>query len=155
LALPPGPNRRIEFIADSSTTGYGDLSTTVDCTDDEVVARSDASQSYAIVAAHLLHADWQPNATDGIGVVRNWHGIWKGTNYSTYAGLTLQSGAASHFRDFDWHPQVAVVRIGTNDFGSPLAALCAAVPETGADWMRFPPQSLRPSHDGRCARKIH
>jgi hypothetical protein len=53
--------------------------------------------------------------------IGDWHGIWKGTNYSTYAGLTLQSDAASHFRDFDWHPQVVVVRIGTNDFGSPLA----------------------------------
>lgn len=122
LALPPKPDRQIEFIADSSTTGYGDLSTTVDCTDEEVAARSDASQSYAIVAAHQLHADWQLNAMDGIGVVRNWHGIWKGTNYATYAGLTLQSDSASRRRDSSWHPQVAVVRIGTNDFGSPLAA---------------------------------
>jgi lysophospholipase L1-like esterase len=122
LALPPRPTRQIEFIADSSTTGYGDLSTTVDCTDEEVAARSDASQSYAIVAAHDLHADWQLNAMDGIGVVRNWHGIWKGTSYATYAGLTLQSDAASRYKYLDWHPQVAVVRIGTNDLGSPLVA---------------------------------
>src|SRR5580698_11402503 len=91
LALPPKAERQIEFIADSSTTGYGDLSATVDCTDDELAVRSDASQSYAIVAAHQLHADWQLNAMDGIGVVRNWQGIWKGTSYSTYAALTLQS----------------------------------------------------------------
>ncbi len=122
LGLPPKPDRQIEFIADSSSTGYGDLSTTVDCTDDEVAVRSDASQSYAIVAAHQLHADWQLNAMDGIGVVRNWQGIWKGTNYATYAGLTLQSDPASRYRDPAWQPQVAVVRIGTNDFGSPLAA---------------------------------
>jgi hypothetical protein len=122
LALPPKPGRQIEFIADSASTGYGDLSTTVDCTDDEVASRSDASQSYAIVAAHMLHADWQLNAMDGIGVVRNWHGIWKGTNYATYAGLTLQSDPASRYRDLDWHPQEAVVRIGNNDFGSPLGA---------------------------------
>jgi lysophospholipase L1-like esterase len=122
LALPPKPVRQIEFIADSGTTGYGDLSTTVDCTDEEVAARSDASQSYAIVAAHQLHRDWQLDAMDGIGVVRNWHGIWKGTNYAAYAALTLQSDSASRYRDFDWHPQVAVVRIGANDFGSPLGA---------------------------------
>jgi lysophospholipase L1-like esterase len=122
LDLPPGASRQIEFIADSSSTGYGDLATTVDCTDEEIASHSDASQSYAIVAAHGLHADWQLNAMDGIGVVRNWHGIWEGTNYATYAGLTLQSDSASHYQDPDWHPQVAVVRIGTNDFGSPLAA---------------------------------
>jgi lysophospholipase L1-like esterase len=122
LALPPSPSRQIEFIADSGSTGYGDLSTTVDCTDEEVASRSDASQSYAIVAAHELRADWQLNAMDGIGVVRNWHGIWNGTNYATYARLTLQSDSAARYRDFDWHPQVAVLRIGTNDFGSPLGA---------------------------------
>ena len=122
LALPPKAERQIEFIADSSTTGYGDLSATVDCTDDELAVRSDASQSYAIVAAHQLHADWQLNAMDGIGVVRNWQGIWKGTNYATYAGLTLQSDSASRDRDAAWQPQVAVVRIGANDFGSPLEA---------------------------------
>jgi Carbohydrate esterase 2 N-terminal len=122
LALPPRPTRQIEFIADSSSTGYGDLSTTVDCTDEELAARSDASQSYAIIAAHELHADWQLNAMDGIGVVRNWHGIWKGTSYMTYAGLTLQSDATSRYDYLDWQPQAAVLRIGTNDFGSPLGA---------------------------------
>jgi lysophospholipase L1-like esterase len=122
LALPPKPGRQIEFVADSGSTGYGDLSTTADCTDEEVASRSDASQSYAIVAAHELHADWQLNAMDGIGVVRNWHGIWSGTNYATYARLTVQSDSASRYRDIDWQPQVAVVRIGNNDFGSPLGA---------------------------------
>lgn len=122
LAPPRKPARQIEFIADSGSTGYGDLSTTTDCTDEEVAARSDASQSYAIVAAHQWRADWQLNAMDGIGVIRNWHGIWKGTSYATYAGLTLQSDSASLYQDSQWHPQVAVVRIGGNDFGSPLAA---------------------------------
>ena len=76
----------------------------------------------SVMAAHELHADWQLNAMDGIGVVRNWHGIWSGTNYATYARRTLQSESASHYRDPNWRPQVAVVRIGTNDFGSPLGA---------------------------------
>jgi hypothetical protein len=122
LALPPKPSRQIEFIADSGSTGFGNLSTTMDCTDEELTSHSDAGQSYPILAAHQLHADWQLNAMDGIGVVRNSHGIWKGTNYLTYAGLTLQSDSSSRYRDLDWRPQVAVVRIGANDFGSPLAA---------------------------------
>jgi len=122
LALPPSPNRQIEFIADSGSSGYGNLSPTVDCTDEEVESRSDASQSYPIIAAHALHADWQLNAMNGIGVVRNWHGIWHGTNYATYGQLTLQSDSASRYRDFDWQPRAAVVQIGANDFGSPLAA---------------------------------
>jgi lysophospholipase L1-like esterase len=43
-------------------------------------------------------------------------------NYATYADLALQSEPASRYHDIDWKPQVAVVRIGANDFGSPLAA---------------------------------
>ena len=122
LALPPKPGRQIEFIADSASTGYGDLSTTVDCTDDEVASRSDASQSYAIVAAHMLHADWQLNAMDGIGLVRNWRGIWRGTDYSTYASRTLQSEPTPIYAAAHWHPQVAVVAIGFNDLATPLGA---------------------------------
>jgi len=122
LPLPSAPNRQIEFIGDSGLTGYGDLSTTTECSDEETTSRSDASQSYAILAAHQLHADWQLNAVDGIGLVRNYQGIWKGTNYGTYAALTLQSDTTSHYLDRSWHPQAVVVRIGQNDLGSPPGA---------------------------------
>jgi hypothetical protein len=117
LPLPSEPTRQIEFIGDSGLTGYGDLSTTTQCSDEETASRSDASQSYPIMAAHQLHADWQLNAVDGIGLVRNWQGIWKGTNYATYAALTLQTDTTSHYLDRSWHPQVVVVRIGQNDLG--------------------------------------
>jgi Carbohydrate esterase 2 N-terminal len=126
LPLAPSPTRQIEFIADSGATGYGDLSTTSDCGDDDVAPRSDASQSYPVLAAHALRADWQLDGVDGIGLVRNWHGIWKGTNYVTYAGRTLQSDAASRYDDSNWRPQVVVVRIGQNDLGSPV--------ESGESW---------------------
>jgi len=109
-----------EFIADSSSSGYGDLSDTVDCTDDEIAARSDASQSYAIVACAPV-ARGLAAERDGWHRCRAklaWH--WKGTSYATYASLTLQADSSSRYRDLDWHPQVAVVRSAAMTFGSPL-----------------------------------
>jgi hypothetical protein len=69
LAPPPKPGRQIEFIADSGSTGYGDLSATVDCTNDDVAARSDASQSYPIVAAQTGSSmPWMASVWCAIGM---------------------------------------------------------------------------------------
>jgi lysophospholipase L1-like esterase len=121
LPQAPPPNRQLLIIADSGATGYGDLSPSVQCPDD-VLPLTDASQSFGVVAARALHADWQLDAMDGIGLVRNWHGIWRGTNYDTYAERTLQNDPASVDSDAHWHPQVAVLAIGSNDLSTPLAA---------------------------------
>jgi len=121
LPMQPAPARQVLLLGDSSATGYGDLSTSVDCPDD-VLPFTDASQSYGVVAARVLHADWQIDAMDGIGLVRNWHGIWPGTDYSTYATRTLQSDPGSSYSDPHWHPQVAVVALGFNDLSTPPGA---------------------------------
>jgi lysophospholipase L1-like esterase len=111
--------RQLVVIGDSLSTGYGDLSTSVEC-EDNVLAMTDASQSYGVLAARTLHADWQLNAMDGIGLVRNWHGIWRGTDYGTYASRAVQSAPASVYSDVHWRPQVAVLAIGFNDLATPL-----------------------------------
>jgi lysophospholipase L1-like esterase len=81
---------------------------------------SDASQSFPILTARRLHADWQLNAMNGIGVVRNWQGIWKDANYGTYYPRTLLNDAASHYDSAGWRPQVVVIRLGSNDFSTPV-----------------------------------
>jgi lysophospholipase L1-like esterase len=121
LKIPAPPARQLVLLGDSNATGYGDLSTSVDCPDN-VLPLTDASQSYAVLAARSLHADWQLNAMDGIGLVRNWRGIWRGTDYGTYASRTLQSDPASLYADARWHPQVAVLAIGFNDLATPPAS---------------------------------
>jgi lysophospholipase L1-like esterase len=118
LRMHAPPARQLLVLGDSLATGYGDLSTSVDCPDN-VLPLTDASQSYAVLAARSLHADWQLNAMDGIGLVRNWRGIWRGTNYGTYAARTLQSDPASLYADAHWHPQVALLAIGSNDLATP------------------------------------
>ncbi len=117
----PHVARQIEFIADSQSTGYGDLSRSPDCADDAVPSLSDASQSYAVLTAKQLQADWQLNAMNCIGVVRNCGGVWPGVTIQTYISRTLQSDSASVYHDPQWHPQVLVLWLGGNDFSAPLA----------------------------------
>jgi lysophospholipase L1-like esterase len=121
LAIAPPPKRQMLLIGDSIATGYGDLSNSTQCPDD-VLPLTDASQSFGVLAARTLHADWQLNAMDGIGLVRNWQGIWRGTTFDTYALRNLQNDPASVASDPHWHPQVAVLAIGSNDLATPLAA---------------------------------
>jgi len=109
--------RQIEFIripvrAATRSVGYGGIALTTNS------RRSDASQSYAIVAAPQLHADWQLNAMDGIGVVRNLHGHLEGHQLCTYASLTLQADSSSRYRTW-----IGIRRggrtDGSNDFAAP------------------------------------
>jgi lysophospholipase L1-like esterase len=121
LPMHPAATRQLVLLGDSIATGYGDLSTSVECPDD-VLALTDASRSFGVVAARALRADWQINAMDGIGLVRNWRGLWRGTDYRTYASRTLQSDSSLIYSDVRWHPQVAVVAIGFNDLATPRGA---------------------------------
>ena len=70
--LPPPARlaRQIEFIGDSHSAAYGDLSTSPDCDDDAIPSLSDASRSYAVLTAKQIHADWQLNAMYAVGLAR-------------------------------------------------------------------------------------
>lgn len=120
-ALPaPRRARQIEFIGDSHTVGYGNTSTTRDCTEAQVWASTDNTQSPGAVTARHYQADYRIHAISGRGVVRNYNGG---------AGATLP--AAYPYPLFDqatptaaalWKPQLIVISLGTNDFSTALNA---------------------------------
>src|SRR3954462_3533198 len=76
----PAPSyaRAIEYIGDSYTGGYGDLSTTRTCTGQEVHDRTDSQQAFGPALARRLGADYRVNAYSGFGVVRNYAGTAPG-----------------------------------------------------------------------------
>jgi lysophospholipase L1-like esterase len=119
LGRPAPRHRQIEFIGDSYTAGYGNLSATRDCTGDEVNRTTNADQSFGAVAARRLGADYQVNAFSGRGMVRNYNGIEPGTSYRTYydrALLAVDSDVWSRPRS--WRPRLVVVGLGINDFST-------------------------------------
>ena len=128
---PPKPSsRRIEFIGDSFTVGYG-VEGQVGDPDENVFVATNASKSYAFLLADSYKADFQVNAFSGRGVVRNYDNIVPQWPVPRLYQFTVPGEAPSDIAqgkdstrlmyDFgQFHPQVVVVFLGINDFqGNP------------------------------------
>ncbi len=118
-ALPsPARTRQIEFIGDSHTVGYGNISTKRECTQDEVWATTDTSQAMPALTARRYGADYQVNAISGRGIVRNYDGMPADTVPAAYPFTLFDR--AKRYADPAWHPSLYVIALGTNDFTTPL-----------------------------------
>ncbi|MFC8225037.1 SGNH/GDSL hydrolase family protein [Streptomyces sp. NPDC057287] len=120
---PPAPRRRqIEFIGDSFTAGYGNVSGTRDCSGNGGVDRnSNADLAFGALTAKRLRADYQQNAFSGRGMVRNYNGGEPGTDYRTYYDRALLDVDGDVWRKpGSWRPQLVVIGLGINDFSTPL-----------------------------------
>ncbi|MES3023524.1 MAG: GDSL-type esterase/lipase family protein [Pseudomonadota bacterium] len=112
--------RQIEFIGDSHTVGYGNISPTRDCSNDEVWARTDNTKGYGALTARHYDADYRVHAISGRGVVRNFDGfagdpLPLAYPYVLFDKATLDTAPA-------WRPQWIVISLGTNDFSTALHA---------------------------------
>jgi lysophospholipase L1-like esterase len=115
----PHYERRIEFIGDSFTVGYGNTSRGQTCTVEDVAQTTDTSQAFGPLTAKYFGASYRINAYSGDGVVRNYAGIRPGITFPVIYRYTLfdQSTLAN---DDGGTPDVVVIGLGTNDFSTPL-----------------------------------
>jgi lysophospholipase L1-like esterase len=120
LTKPTARSRQIEFIGDSLTVGYGNTSTTRDCTNDQVSRTTNTDVSYGALTARRLSADYQINAFSGKGMVRNYNGSDPGNHYRTFYDRALLNVAGDVWNPGTWRPQLVVVYLGTNDFSTAL-----------------------------------
>ncbi|TDC85683.1 cellulose-binding protein [Micromonospora sp. KC606] len=120
LTKPAARSRQVEFIGDSLTAGYGNTSTSRDCTGDQVNRTTNTDVSYGALTARRLSADYQINAFSGRGMVRNYNGSDPGTDYRTYYDRALLNVAGDLWNPGTWRPQLVVVYLGTNDFSTAL-----------------------------------
>ncbi|MER6789288.1 GDSL-type esterase/lipase family protein [Streptomyces sp. NPDC000658] len=119
LSRPAARDRQIEFIGDSLTVGYGNLSTSRDCTSDQVRRTTDADVSYGALTARRLGADYQINAYSGLGMVRNYNGGSPDVTYRTFYDRALLNVPGDVWRNpGTWRPRLVVVDLGTNDFST-------------------------------------
>lgn len=110
--------RQIEFIGDSHTVGYGNISQSRVCTVDQVWATTDDTQALGAQTAHHYGADYRINAISGRGIVRNYDGFPADTLPEAYPYLLFDKKALD--TDATWQPRVVVIALGTNDFSTPL-----------------------------------
>ena len=121
-ALPPAPRaRQIEFIGDSYTVGYGNLSPGRTCTREEVHDRTDTQRAFGPLLAKRLDADYRINAFSGFGIVRNYAGGAPGLDLpAIYPRLLPDDPALVEGASGRWRPQLIVINLGTNDFSTEL-----------------------------------
>lgn len=124
IAPLPEKDRKIEFIGDSVTCGYG-----VDDEDpshDFSTATEDATKTYAYKTAEALNADYSVVAYSGYGIVSGYTA--DGTREAAmlvppiYECLGKNNGSADHVLDLseNWDfrefvPDEIVINLGTND----------------------------------------
>lgn len=117
---PATPARRLEFIGDSFSVGYGNEGSNLN-PDDDVFEKTDASKSYAYLLAEGFKADLQVNAVSGRGLVRNYDNIVPEWTLERLYNFVVPGSAATTpdapLWDLSWYdPQVIVLFIGINDF---------------------------------------
>ncbi|MFB8117356.1 RICIN domain-containing protein [Streptomyces sp. NPDC055962] len=117
LSKPEPRARQIEFIGDSLTVGYGNVSGTRDCDPEQVKRNTNTDVSYSALAARQLGADYQINGLSGLGMVRNVAGICPELTYRTYYDRALLNVDGDVWQNpGTWRPQIVVVNLGANDF---------------------------------------
>lgn len=117
LAVKPRA-RQIEFIGDSYTVGYGNISSTTECSTEDVYNTTHSQRAFGPLVAKQFNADYQINASSGFGVVRNYNGINPDKSLISIYPFSLQH--THYVYAGKWNPQMIVVGLGTNDFSTPL-----------------------------------
>ncbi|MBO9560732.1 MAG: lipase [Caulobacter sp.] len=122
-ALPPPTRpRKIEFIGDSHTVGYGVRATKHSCTKDEIHDLTDTSLTFGSLLARRLNADYRIVAFSGRGVVRNYAGTSPGQTLPVLYPRMIPGEATPTVDPAEaWRPDLIVIGLGTNDFSTPVA----------------------------------
>jgi hypothetical protein len=71
LPAPALPDRKIEFVGNSITCGFGNDTSGIPCGQGEWFDQENAWLSYAPVTARALKAQWQLTAVSGIGLIHS------------------------------------------------------------------------------------
>jgi lysophospholipase L1-like esterase len=119
----PAPvyTRRIEFIGDSYTVGYGNQSRGQTCTVADVAATTDTAAAWGPAVAKHFDAEYRMMAFSGRGIVRNYNGLAPGDTLPVLYNYTLFDHSVPAPAD-GWTPDAIIVGLGTNDFSTALNA---------------------------------
>ncbi|OAN65830.1 hypothetical protein [Sphingomonas sp. TDK1] len=116
LPAPRTHRRQIEFIGDSSMTGYGARAYRLDCTPEQVRATTDTPDAFAALAAQQEGADYQINAISGRGLIRNAGGSAPGGAMTQLWSRRIPA-ESSPFVDPAWQPQIVMLKLQADFVG--------------------------------------
>lgn len=113
LAPPKRPSRRIEFLGDSASNGYG-----VECADANgnfSGATQNERKSYPALIAKAVSAEHHNLSFGGKGIMRNYDAADNDMFTSIYL-RALAEDAASTWNFADWVPDLVWIGLAGNDF---------------------------------------
>jgi lysophospholipase L1-like esterase len=124
LPLPAKPNRKIEYIGDSITSGTAmDLSTTP-CGQGQWYDQHNAYMSYGALTSRNLNAQWQITALAGIGLTHSCCNL-KVVMPQIYDKIFLYADSISwNFKTYQ--PDVVTICLGQNDGPQDSTLFCGA-----------------------------
>jgi len=118
LVAAPAPARRLEFIGDSLTNGYGDEGSRLQCS--ELPPYENSSLSWARVTAEALQADAQLLAYSGYGLIRN-YGAKESRSpdpMPSYYPRTVLGEPRPKWDRERYRPDLSAILLGTNDYST-------------------------------------
>lgn len=114
-----GKERRLEFIGDSITCGYGNEVSTTMPDDFPFTSENENSHlAYGAVTADLLAADYMGVSYSGRGMSRNYAGGAGETVPQFYLDTLPDSGTAAAWDPSRYVADAVIINVGTNDFST-------------------------------------
>ena len=114
----PNVGKKIEFIGDSWTCGFGNLSQYSTggasmANGNYVAANEDNYYAWRPITARAIGAEYHVTATSGRGLYRNNTGSMNNTIPKNYDNILEDDASVAYAHD--WHPDVISIHLGTND----------------------------------------
>ena len=114
------PAKRLEFIGDSITVGYGNEISTPDPANAHYTTRgSNGHKAFGAVTATSLGAQYLAVAYSGRGVSRNFAGSPGQVLPDMYLQSVPEEPTASAWDPAQYVPDAVIVNLGSNDFSTP------------------------------------
>ena len=110
LPPPAEKKRRLEFLGDSITSGYGVLASADQ--DKYYTCEQDSTKTYAYLTAELLDAEIRTEAQSGQGVYRNCAGQ-EGNQFKRIFDMAIR--VRDGYDHSLWVPDAMILHCGTND----------------------------------------
>jgi hypothetical protein len=124
LPAPALPDRKIEFVGNSITCGFGNDTSGMPCGQGEWFDQENAWLSYAPVTARAVKAQWQLTAVSGIGLI---HSCCKMAITMPDVFDRMDPRGNQGTWDFKtYQPDVVTVCLGQNDGIQDSATFCGA-----------------------------
>lgn len=116
VALQSKSRKKIEFIGDSITCGFGNDESDKKCGEGQWFDQHNAYYAYGPVLSRMLDADFLLSSVSGYGMYRNWNSEKREENIlpDVYDHLYLRTSEPAKFGN-DFQPDVVSICLGTND----------------------------------------